>query len=434
MHLAPIAEALERAEYEPVRSLSSTPPQHGKTFIISHAFVRLMMRRPGLDHAYVTYQQARARAVSRQVFRLAMAAGLSPKGNLDLWYLASGGSFKAAGIDTGLTGTPVTGLLVVDDPHKNRAEAESATLRERVVEEFDSAVDTRTHTTTSIIVNHTRWHPDDLIGQLAGRTGDAAWPPRINLPAINENGEPLWPEVQPLWKLLKAQAANEYNWWSLFMGEPRPRGGAVFRDVRFYETPPKEFRVAIGVDLAYTSKTHSDWCVAVVLAESDGAYYVLDVRREQADPPTFAAQLRTLRAAYPGSRWLWYTSTTEKGLADLLREQSGFPIIGEIATADKFVRAQPVAAAWNKGKVHVPAKASWVSDFVSEVCGFTGVGDKHDDQVDAFAAAFDMLARGAGMPAPRAFSNHFQNFGGNPFTPPPAPDPTAFEGDGGVKF
>jgi predicted phage terminase large subunit-like protein len=88
---------------------------------------------------------------------------------------------------------------------------------------------------------------------------------------------------------------------------------------------------------------------------------------------------------------LWYTSTTEKGLADLLREESGFRITGEVAKGDKFVRAQPVAAAWCAGNVLLPRKASWIGEFVTEVCGFTGVHDRHDDQVDALAAAFDRL-------------------------------------------
>jgi predicted phage terminase large subunit-like protein len=63
----------------------------------------------------------------------------------------------------------------------------------------------------------------------------------------------------------------------------------------------------------------------------------------------------------------------------------------EKAEGDKFIRAQPVAAAWNAGKVLVPRSAPWLEAFIAEVCGFTGIDDDHDDQVDALAAAFDVL-------------------------------------------
>jgi phage terminase large subunit-like protein len=35
--------------------------------------------------------------------------------------------------------------------------------------------------------------------------------------------------------------------------------------------------------------------------------------------------------------------------------------------------------------------APWSNAFVEEVLAFTGVGDVHDDQVDAMAAAYDQL-------------------------------------------
>jgi len=67
------------------------------------------------------------------------------------------------------------------------------------------------------------------------------------------------------------------------------------------------------------------------------------------------------------------------------------------ATADKYVRAQPTAAMWNAGKIHLPRNAPWVPSFLRVVLGFTGVGDTEDDEVDAMAAAFDALqAHGTG--------------------------------------
>jgi hypothetical protein len=53
-----------------------------------------------------------------------------------------------------------------------------------------------------------------------------------------------------------------------------------------------------------------------------------------------------------------------------------------------------VSAAWNAGKVLLPRNSKWLDAFVAEVCGFTGVGDRRDDQVDALASAFARIGWG----------------------------------------
>jgi predicted phage terminase large subunit-like protein len=58
---------------------------------------------------------------------------------------------------------------------------------------------------------------------------------------------------------------------------------------------------------------------------------------------------------------------------------------------DKFVRAMPCAAGWNASRISVPMNAAWSNAFAEEVLAFTGTGDLHDDQVDALAAAWDVL-------------------------------------------
>ena len=400
-HLARIVELFARAEREEVRALVSVPPQHGKTETILHGCAWLLSRHPDWPIGYTSYSANFAHSKSRLARDYAVRAGVKLRedsGSVREWRTTDGGGMLADGIGGTLTGHGLK-FLVIDDPHKNREEAESSVLREKVHDFAKSTAFTRVHPGGSILVVHTRWHEDDLIGRLAKERG---WEV-INLQALDEEDRPLWPAHRPKGFLdAQRESLGPYEWWALYMGQPRPRGGAVFKDVHYYETLPDKYRVGIGIDLAYTSKTHSDWCVAVAVAEADGEYYLLDVRRQQSAPPAFAAELRTLAGSYPGARMLWYTSTTEKGLADLLREESGFPITGTLAKADKFVRAQPVAAAWNAGKVYVPRDAAWLPAFLNEVCSFSGVSDRHDDQVDALAAAFDVLAR----PARAVVSNH----------------------------
>jgi predicted phage terminase large subunit-like protein len=150
------------------------------------------------------------------------------------------------------------------------------------------------------------------------------------------------------------------------------------------------------VDLAYTAKTSSDYSVVVTLAADDSFYYILDVVRQQVRAPQFGVTLGGARGRFPFAPMSWYCIATEQGVADLLNALNPKIRVQAVPTThDKFVRAQPVAAAWNEGKVLVPRDAPWLDPFVTELAAFTGVNDAHDDQVDALAAAFDLLKNGA---------------------------------------
>jgi len=385
-HLQPLVDAIESTLETPGLFVVSTPPQHGKTFLCEHAIVWLMQQNPKRRHAYATYETDRADKISDATRQLAARAGFHTTGTRKFWTNEYGGSLFSTGTGAGFTGEPVDGCLIVDDPHKNRLEAESGVYRQRADDWMRSVARTRMHPSASAIVVATRWHTDDL----AGRMIDRGWT-KIRLPAIDEHGKALWPEQRPLSFLTTLrEELGEYDWASLYQGEPRTKGGAVFGDVHLYD--PKSInwngsRVALGVDCAYSAKTHANYSVGLVLVELGGLYYLREVQRHQVKTEPFKAVLDSLRKTYSIRKSRWYTSTTEEGTAELLG------VTPELARGDKFVRAQPVAAAWNAGKVLVPEKAPWADAFVSEVVSFTGIDDPKDDQVDALAAAYDVLAR-----------------------------------------
>lgn len=391
-HLSPVVQMLEAAEYQAVRGLSSVPPRHGKTETILHNIAQRLLRRPQTRIAYVTYALAIAVEKSRRAQEIAVRAGVElarGQSAFSHWATNEGGCLFATGIDGQLTSLGFE-LIVVDDPHKNRAEAESSVYRQKVYDWFTSTVLTRVEPGGSVIVNHTRWHPDDLIGRLATK---GRWQYE-NLPAIADDGQALWPSRWPLHMLEERRAEiGEYDWNSLYLGRPRVRGGTVFHDVRFYDAAPSGMRIAIGVDLAYTAKTSSDYSVAVVVGELNGLFHVLHVVRRQCAAPTFAAELQGLQRTYPGAPMHAYVGGTEQGTVDFLITDYDLPIHVKAATKDKFQRSQKTAAKWNSGKVLVPKDGpEWTSPFVSELLDFTGVSDTNDDQVDALASGVDALA------------------------------------------
>jgi predicted phage terminase large subunit-like protein len=389
-HLAPLAALLERSLNEPVRALVSTPPQHTKTTTLLHGMAWLMRQRPQRTNAYVSYATDFARSKSRLARRIAEDARvpLDPNSDrLEEWRTLQGGGMLATGIGGPLTGHGINGLLLVDDPVKNRQEAESALIRERHWEWFNDVAFTRLHPQASVIVCMTRWHPDDLIGRLSAK----GWH-LLNLPAINEQGHALWPERYPLEALHKIrQQVGEYTWASLYLGQPRPRGGALFREPTYYDQlPDTGYTYARGFDLAYSSRKSADYSVIVSGRYAAGVLYLEDVWRAQVESPVFANAAKLGR----GPMHI-YAHGVERGVLQMFQRDHRLPIVIRDARdgGDKFARAQPAAAAWNAGRIRIPQSAAWLEALLSEVLAFTGVNDPHDDQVDALAALWDALSR-----------------------------------------
>lgn len=417
-HLSPLLATLERALEQPIEVCVSVPPRHGKTTTIVHWIAWALATDPTLTILYASYAHGFAAKQVRRIRRLAIKWGvvLGDVRRADEWTTAEGGGVKAAGVGGQITGEGFR-IIIVDDPHKNRAEAESATIREGVCEGFRDDIYTRQDPRgTSVVVVHTRWHVEDLIGQLSKPKENHDDPEPfelINLPAINARGRPLAPELWPLAALQKVQRRiGEYAWEGLFQGNPRPRGGRVFYDAVLFEGElPASMQVVIGVDLAHTAKRRSDWHAAVALGREPGSEvaYVLDVRHMQGrltdvarDGKTldegFVRELVSLRRAYPGARLVMYTGSDEELVLHLLSQlrDNAVHVDARVAISDKKHRAEPYAARWNRGEIRVLRRAGWASGYVGEHTSWTGGPNEKDDRIDAGAAAHDALFEGDG--------------------------------------
>lgn len=396
-HLKAITDAIEAAKNGGIKLVISAPPQHGKSIVVTHGLIWLLLQQ-AKRHAYISYSAQRSAEVSLETRWLAERAGLAYDGNLDLCRTPDGGSIRWTGIGGTLTGAPVDGLLIVDDPVKNMEEARSATVRDGTDSWFRSVALVRTHPGASCIVIATRWNEDDLSGRLIKRGWDS-----INLPAINPTGKALWESQRPLtWLQNRRKEIGELEWSALYQGQPVPAGGHVFAEPATYTTLPSGMRFAIGVDLAYSTRSASDWSVAVVMGEFDCKWYVVDVVRKQVQATEFINDLKRLQSKYQAAPARIYGFGTEHGAIQFFQRE-GVRISIMPPKGDKLSRAQPVAARWNDGTVQLPASAPWLRDLLDEVQGFTGTNaDAHDDQVDALGTAFDLLpSRTISKPDPK---------------------------------
>lgn len=400
LHFDPYVKALDSAidshgMPQTVQLCFSGPPQHGKTEIGKHALVSWCTRAPGLCHGFATYNFNRAYEVAKKVKQIAFSVGLNPTMREGTIYLDGGSEIRFVGIGGGITGNPISGGLIVDDPIKGRQEAESMLQRETAWGWLTDEAFTRRHPGSSIIVMMTRWHIDDMIGRLKKIL---KWEYlRIPAECDEENdpigrmiGEALW-DKRPM-SFLEQFKASPYTWASMYQGRPRPRGDSLFGEPTWYtELPNGGFQRGHGADLAYTEKTRADWSVLFSGRRYGELIYLTNELRKQVQAPEFTKLMKERQRGK--GKILWLCSGTEKGVAQMIK-RSIPQFKYRIASTDKYQRATPAAENfWNVGKLLLPEGVTWAEEAAEEICSFTGVGDLCDDRVDAIAALCMLLGQ-----------------------------------------
>jgi phage terminase large subunit-like protein len=435
-HVQPIIEQFEAARLrsaeggDPIRVCISMPPRHAKSETVFNGLAWWMAHVPADTHAYLSYSVQQARSQSRKIRRRAVDAGVAldrKMANLDEWRTSSGGGLFASGVDGPLTGKGITGLAVIDDPFKGRSDADSATMRETVWDWFTSVVMSRLED-ASVMIVHTRWHEDDLIGRLSR---DPRWT-IINLPALAEVDDPLqrdpgaalWPAMYPVDVLLEQRALDAFNFDALYQGRPRPRGATVFKEPTYYDPDAFDltgWRLVLYADPAASKKTTANHSSILALAvkgyglQMEGR--VIDVYRKQETIPQFVRDLMAFQARHGHTVANVESVAGFKAVAQMLRDIDPQVLVNEVTPlGDKFQRAQPAASAWNGDpgdpaavpprppvppRLLVPLRAPWLKDFLAEVKAFTGVNDAADDQVDCLSGAWNEAANAISFQAPR---------------------------------
>lgn len=387
---------------EVVREVEAAPCQHGKSTLAIHGLAWLIGRHPDWPVIYATYSQEFSAANSREIRRIYTEAGGPLQEDFNTikeWKTGKGGGLFATSPGGPGTGKP-SRLFWVDDPIKDRAEAESHETRLLVSTWFRSVALTRQGPKSSYVIMASRYHEEDLSGYAIKELG---WPYK-RLQAINENGEALCPygpdpeAPRNLEFLLSIKEdIGPYEWESLFQGNPKPPTGACFKDATLCPEIPAIIRWSWGIDLAYTDASKSDKTAMVLLGlGTDGCVYVAYVHSWQKSLEDSAPLIRNDLALQPSVRPVSYVSGNERGhIETLARENPPVLIDGMPARYNKLFRAQGTSRSWNTGKMRVLAGQAWTAEYVSRMCGFDGRDGGKDDEVDATVAAFDMLMAGA---------------------------------------
>jgi hypothetical protein len=157
----------------------------------------------------------------------------------NVWTTTAGGGVVGAGVGGRITGRGFD-LIIIDDPVKDRAAAESKAERSRAWDWYTATLSTRLRPDASIVLVMTRWHKDDLAGRLLAEAeaGGDQWRV-VSLPGLAEDGqedplgrapgEALWPERYGAAYLEGTRRRiGAYNFAALYQGRPIPKGGGAF--------------------------------------------------------------------------------------------------------------------------------------------------------------------------------------------------------------
>lgn len=413
-HMYPVIEAIERARVIPIRLAISIGPGHAKTTILLRALVWWLNRSGGDQCAYVTYSSAQAQDKSRIARDWAEESGLKLMTDaVGHWRIEAGGGLIAAGARGKLTGQRIPGILLYDDPYKDEFEARSKRTNNAVKERFKAIALTRLQG-GSIIVVHTRWSENDLIGMI---TKELGWE-YINIPTVCESepdilgrriGETAWPEKYPYKKCDGPcshdghieeirEGIGEHLYASMFQGRPRPKGSAIFHEPSRFKLSEFSWvgrRGVISIDPAATAKTSADWSVLVVAAMhgygSNSVMHIVDLVRLQKEIPEVLEVALRLQRKY-GLMMACEGVGGFKGVPQMLKKiNPNLRILSVNKNKDKLSCALPMSAAWNSGRVLVPIDVTWADALIEEHGLFTGQSTDEDDQVDGCSQAWNVL-------------------------------------------
>jgi hypothetical protein len=303
-HHREIAKALEEIESGKLKRLMIfMPPRHGKSELATINFPAWYLgKNPEKEVITVSYSGelaakfgAKARDkvndnIYKQIFRnVKLKEDTKSK---DFWQVTQGGSYDSVGIGGAITGKGAD-LLIIDDPIKNKEEADSDTYREKTWDYYTSTLYTRLQPNAAVVLILTRWHYDDLAGRLlANEEFKEDWK-IIEFPAIAEKdevfrkkGEPLWATRYTIEDLIRIK--NQVGlmvWSSLYQQHPLVNELQEFKPeyFRYFEEADIENKIMnidIFIDPALGEKDKRQNCeVGFIIRakeETKPEWYILD--------------------------------------------------------------------------------------------------------------------------------------------------------------
>lgn len=428
-----IDEALVRAFRTPdSRLIISMAPQEGKSVRVANDFpVWALIQNPELRIVTASYAQSLANRNGRAIrnrIQTQPALGLqiaSDNGSVGEWTLQGHeGGVLSVGIGAGVTGRPAD-MMIIDDPIKDRKEADSETFRDNVWDWWTDAASARLAPGAPVVVILTRWHQDDLAGRLIERDIEAGWEV-INIPAQADHS-PERGETDPLGRepgefmvsargrtlqqwLRRKSTAGARTWASLYQGRPSPESGGVFpaeEKLARYDEPlwvsrgdgsftvpgihRDDYELVQSWDLTFKDKKANDYVVGQVWLRVGVQAYLLDMVRERMNFTATVEAIKRMTAKWPEANAKFIEDKANGPAVMNTLSKTVFGMIPIEPEGSKYARASAVSPLVEAGNVVFPTVKLMpnVGDLLEEMKNFpNGV---HDDSVDAMSQALNRL-------------------------------------------
>ena len=389
------------------RLIVNMPPRHTKSEFASVYFPSYMMGlKPDMKIMQTTHTAELSQRFGRKVRNLmdteeykrvfdnvTLSADSKSAGR---WETSVGGEYFAAGVGGAITGRGAD-LLIIDDPHSEQ-DALSPSALESAYEWYTSGPRQRLQPGGSIVVVMTRWSTLDLTEKLIRRMGEAhadQWEV-VELPAILDSGEPLWPEF---WKLEELEAVKASlpiaKWNSQYMQNPTSEEGAIIKRewwrVWDKDHPPEPSYVLQSYDTAFSKKETADysaittWGVFRPNSDAPESIFLLDAKRGRWDFPELKAIANEEYHYWQPDAVLIESQASGTPLTHELR-MAGIPVVNYRPTRgkDKTTRVHSVAPVFESGLVWAPDTI--FAEEVIEECAAFPYGE-NDDFVDSMTQA-----------------------------------------------
>lgn len=434
--LCDVIEKIDRGEMK--RVCISVGPQLGKSEVLSRGAPAWLIgrnpRRKMILGAYSGDFAAEFGADVREIIttpvyneifpKVKLRAGSEAKDNLGT---TKNGRMSFVGVGGAGTGKAAD-ILFIDDPIKNDEEAQSETYRNRLWDWFNKVALTRCHTNSAVIIVHTRWQEDDLIGRLC----DPEHPERnkkyagiadrwtyINLPAVVKDPTlakalglelevpsdgfvrhsfgavpmaSLWEARKSLEFLAEVKQADERTFGALYMGQPTPDDGDYFtRDMLSEYSPselPQNLRYYAASDHAVSEREKADYTVAGCFGvdDRDHIWIMPDITWARLSTDKIVAEMIRHMQAHKPQLWWIEDELISKSFGPFLKREMidkkcySTVLMPKKPSKDKATRARSIQGRMALNMVHFPRYAPWWSDAKKELLKFPH--GAHDDFVD----------------------------------------------------
>jgi conserved hypothetical protein len=404
------------------RLFVSMPPRHSKSETMTKKYPAWVIgNNPDFEIIIASYSMDLARdfgKIARDTYREHSKSGTGifntvidrDKSAGDNWgILEHRGAVVSTGVGGSATGKGAH-IAIIDDPFKNREDANSRLQRDKVWAWYQSTIRTRLAPGGGIIIIQTRWHEDDLVGRIVKEmeNGTGETFESIVLPAIAEEndilgrkvGEPLWEErygIDELENIKKAIGSREFS--ALYQQKPQVEDGGLFKRQYFkYFDVKNDFIIADNknvnikdcfyfqtIDTAMSTHKNNDFtAIATFVCDREWNLYLVDLMLERLEVPDQWNVIKQYRNKYNLRFQAIESKSSGIGIMQQAKRE-GMPLKELKADTDKMTRALNISVMFENGKVFFNKKLEKLLELEEQLLKFPNA--VHDDAVDVCSYA-----------------------------------------------